>query len=142
MKKLMIVFGFLIPLCSIVVVLPGHSQPKIPREDIPSKIPAVVRDKIEGLYSQDPRERTLAAVSLGEMGANASAAIPFLLGLLDDNAHLVSGKYVKDLGYKLTTPAKEATFALKEITGQDFGEDHLKWQKWWDQNKEQFLKRR
>jgi hypothetical protein len=93
---------------------------------------------------------------------------------LDDNGHLVSARYVKDLGYEVTTPGKEAALALakigkfepaveslitalrhkdeivrmnasealKEITGKDFGDDPLKWQRWWDQNKEQFLRRR
>ena len=161
-------------LCLIVGSLPGYTQPKIPKENIPSKILPSVREKIEKLYSQDPKERALAAISLGEIGAGARGAIPFLLGILDDNSHLVSAKYVKDLGYQITTPGKEAAFALskigntkaaveslitalthtnkivrmnasealKEITGQDFGDDSLKWQRWWEQNKGQFLKGR
>jgi hypothetical protein len=174
MKRSIRLLGFLIPLCIIIVGSPGYPQPKIPRENIPSKIPADVREKIDKLYSHDPKERALAAISLGEIGAGATGVIPFLLGLLDDNGYLVSAKYVKDLGYEVTTPGKEAALALakmgnakpaveslitalrhkdktvrtnasgalKEITGQDFGDDPLKWQKWWDQNKEQFLRRR
>ena len=53
-------------------------------------------------------------MSLGEIGAKAAAAIPFLSGLLDDN-DLVFAKYVKDLGYEVTTPGKEAALALAKI---------------------------
>lgn len=35
-----------------------------------------------------------------------------------------------------------AAKALVEITGQDFGEDLVKWQKWWEENKETYLKGR
>lgn len=33
-------------------------------------------------------------------------------------------------------------WALKNITGEDLGEDQEKWQKWWEENKEKFLKKK
>lgn len=79
-------------------------------------------------------------------------------------------RYVEGLGYEITTPGEEAkralikigklsikplikaldndnakiqhrvAEALKEITGEDFGEDINKWQNWWEQNKVKLIK--
>lgn len=35
---------------------------------------------------------------------------------------------------------KAAAEALRNITGQDFGQDHDRWNSWWQENKEKFLK--
>lgn len=34
----------------------------------------------------------------------------------------------------------EAESTLKKITGKDFGQNQERWQKWWEENKEKFLK--
>ena len=41
----------------------------------------------------------------------------------------------KDSDVRLYAPE-----ALMEITGKYFGEDQAQWQKWWEENKEDFLK--
>lgn len=64
----------------------GYAQPNISREDIPADAPADVRQQIERLYSPDPLERAFAARALGQMKTQAAPAIPFLMGMLDDEA--------------------------------------------------------
>jgi HEAT repeat protein len=57
--------------------------------------------------------------ALGEIRADASPAVPFLLHFLpgqDDNAY-------------------EANFALVKITGKDFGFDVSQWELWWSTGK-------
>lgn len=81
MKK---VKGILVVLVGISLMVVGlsYAQPKIPKSSIPSRIPPEVREQIERLYSQDPVERGYAAYELGEMGAKAAPAVPFLIGIL------------------------------------------------------------
>ncbi len=35
-----------------------------------------------------------------------------------------------------------AIYTLRTITGEDFGEDQERWKKWWEENKEKFLKKK
>ena len=49
------------------------------------EIPADVRDKMNALNSQNPVERASAACALGEMGARAVLAVPFLIKMLGDD---------------------------------------------------------
>ena len=64
-----------------------HSRPigpNIPKRNIPQDIPADVKQQIERLYSKEWKERSYAAIQLGEMGTRAVSAIPFLIGILGD----------------------------------------------------------
>jgi HEAT repeat protein len=49
-------------------------------------------------------------------------------------------RFIKALRDEDDDVREYATEALGKITGEDFGEDHEKWLKWWQQNKERFLK--
>ncbi|ODS33014.1 MAG: heat repeat-containing PBS lyase [Candidatus Scalindua rubra] len=85
----------------------GCYKPNIPMENIPFDVPADVREKIKGMYSWNPLKRRYAVVQLGQMGARAAPAIPFLIGALDDRI------WLGWLG--LTRTNEEATKALVKI---------------------------
>ena len=51
---------------------------KLSKEKIPEDIPEKVKLRIQELSFQDPAQRAHAAYQLGEMGQEASAAVPFL----------------------------------------------------------------
>jgi hypothetical protein len=85
MKQVKAILTLLVITNIIGLGLQGYAQPKIPKEDIPSNIPADVREQIERLYSSDPAERAEGAYNLKEMGARAVPAIPFLIGMLGDD---------------------------------------------------------
>ncbi len=59
------------------------------------------------------------AKALGEL-RNSNAVEPLITILKDENRRVRAS----------------AAKALKKITGQNFGEDTIKWQEWWDKNKE------
>ena len=84
----------------------SYAQPKIPEKTIPADIPVEVRKQIERLYSKDPLERRKGAKALGEMGAQAAPAIPFLIGILGDTTD--SGGLYGPVGLN-------AAFALADI---------------------------
>ena len=42
---------------------------------------------------------------------------------------------------KKGTTREKALESLIKLTGQDFGEDHKKWEKWWKENKDKYLKK-
>ncbi|MFQ6078745.1 MAG: HEAT repeat domain-containing protein [Thermodesulfobacteriota bacterium] len=90
--------------------LVGYAQPDIPRGDIPSHIPAHVRQQIKRLYSPARIERAHAAIHLGQMGAQAVPAIPFLIGMLGDSTQLVA-----EPEGVATSPGAEAARALVRI---------------------------
>jgi hypothetical protein len=66
--------------------------PNLPQAGIPAELPAAVRDPIERLYAKDPFVRAEAAIALGEMGADAVGAIPYLVSMLDDDRGLTDWK--------------------------------------------------
>jgi HEAT repeat protein len=66
---------------------PSFSQPNIPKEKIPANIAPEIRTQIENLYDPDRATRAVAALKLGEMGEKAAPAIPFLIGLLEDDSN-------------------------------------------------------
>lgn len=80
---------FLVFLTLIVIWTNGHAQPNIPKSEIPADIPKSVRGQIEALYSSNGRVRAVAAHKLGQIGAKADPAIPFLIGLLDDEDMMI-----------------------------------------------------
>ncbi len=67
--------------------------------------------------------REYAAESLGQIGDRR--AVEPLIGILDD---------------RWGAARSNAAGALKSLTGQDFGENHAKWQQWWEENKDEILK--
>jgi len=89
-------------------------QCKVSKEQIPLLIPESqkgIRNLVEGLYSSDPRERRASAKNLGDQGARAVPAIPFLAGILQDSVVISDRKR----RYDTTTPGKEAALALAKI---------------------------
>jgi HEAT repeat protein len=86
--------------------------PKLPREMIPDDMPALVREQVERLYSSHPAERINAAKRLQQHGSSVSAAVPYLIGMLDDHSRLDT---YNRLGIMSSTPALKAVHALGEI---------------------------
>jgi len=77
---LLVVVNFMIiSLIGCATVGPG-----IPKGKIPSDISVDVRAQIEKLYSKDLIERKQGAYNLGEMGARAVPAVPFLIGIVSN----------------------------------------------------------
>ncbi len=66
----------------------GHAQPSIPKDRIPSDMPAEVSQKYEKLYSSDPMERARAAMHLIGESKRATTAIPFLIAMFHDDTAL------------------------------------------------------
>lgn len=112
MKRILCKFYVLvlITLCGIQF---GHAQPKIPKERIPSNIPATIKQEIERLYSSDPAERGKSAFVLKRMGKKAKPAIPFLVDILSDESPLIVTSIPPS---RLnTSPGQEAAKALARI---------------------------
>jgi len=94
-----------------------------PREDIDPNLPNEIKAEIERLYSLDPIERAYGAMNLRLKGLKASPAIPYLIGILDDETDLewVAGKLqmavssLSNVYPSHTSPAKQAMAALKAI---------------------------
>jgi HEAT repeat protein len=78
---------------------------------------------IEALKDKDPVVRWVAATALGEL-KDPRAVEPLIEALKDKHGHV----------------KERAEEALQKITGKDFGKDPEKWQKWWKENKERFIK--
>jgi len=88
-------------------VWPGG--PEISKRKIPGDIPEDIKADIIKLYSWKASIRVTAAYDLGRNGKRAEPAIPFLVGMLDDDA-------IKRTGIdSFTTPAEAAGWALKDI---------------------------
>ena len=70
-------------------------------------------------------KRITFAFELGNMGNLATPAIPFLIGMLEDDKRKVTVpfRFVKGLGYEFTSPKEEAIIALEKLTGQKLGEE-------------------
>jgi HEAT repeat protein len=79
---------------------------------------------IAALKDEDEDVREGAVESLGEI-RDARAVVPLIAALKDND---------EDVQYA-------AAKVLKEITGEDFGKDYEAWSKWWEKNREKFLKR-
>ncbi|MCK4830522.1 hypothetical protein KA005_83160 [bacterium] len=132
---------------------------------------ARLNNPINDLSSPLASDRAHAAIKLKKLGESAAPAIPSLINILDDDTTLVWTVEARETE-SYTSPAEKAQealaeigkpaiepliiamkgksyevrnriiWALSKITGQDFGEDQVKWQKWWEENKETFLKKK
>lgn len=87
------------------------------------KLTIVARGQGLSRYYKNVEMSLYTVASLGEI-MDYRAIEPLIATLYDEN-HEVK---------------KKAIWALKKITGEDFGEDLGKWQKWWKKNKEKFIK--
>jgi hypothetical protein len=79
---LRLVFGF-----ALAVSIPAKSNPQ--KGKIPASTPPEIRVELEKLLSSELPQRLEGAYNLGNMGAKAVLAIPFLIGVLHDNEGMV-----------------------------------------------------
>jgi hypothetical protein len=121
MKGIQAVLVLLIAVHFMAPGLTCYAQPNISKDNIPSDVPANVREKIEGLYSLDPIKRAEAGAHLALMGHRAVPAIPFLIGIFGDDTLLIeepAGSF-RLPGYHTevpnTTPSSQAVKALIKI---------------------------
>ena len=119
------------------------------------KDPRAVEPLISALKDEDSDVREAAAKALGEI-KDPRAVEPLISALKDVNWR-VRDAAAEALGEIKDPRAVEplisalkdvdvlvreaAAKALRKITGQDFGWDQAKWQKWWEKNKGRFLKK-
>ena len=119
------------------------------------KDPRAVKPLIVALRDEDPDVRRRAARALGWI-KNLRAVTP-LVAVLRDEDRWVRRRAAKVLGEIGDPRAVEPLIAalrdeksswvhvvraLERITGKAFGRDPVKWQEWWEENKEAFLKER
>ena len=105
---------------------------------------------INDLKDESWQIRWYAAQALGD--TNDPDAVEPLIAVLKNDKHvyvlattawalgeLKDRRAVKPLidamGHEVRDVRRNAAWALKKITGKDFGEDPAKWQKWWEKNK-------
>jgi len=151
----------------LLVILGKEKDPKIRRrcgnairiasyqsKDI--KKPQVVNLLIDAFKDEDLEDRQTLAVALGNTGSQAAVG-PLIDALLNDKDEVVRGWSAEILG-NLGDPraveplinvlkdenqilSKIVLSALGEITNRNFNRDWKKWQNWWEENKEEFLKK-
>lgn len=91
---------------------PASAQPDVPREGIPQALSRETRALLEQLYSDNPVERAEAARELG-FAARSQAIVPFLVGMLGDDAGLESRRSDMPRGTGArTNPGAEAAQTL------------------------------
>jgi|GEM_PF-5402645 len=97
------------------------AQTTVPQDQIPTDAPKTVVKKIRAMYSEDPKARLDAVISLMKMGPKAAAAVPFLIGILADNAK-VEVRIGNDSVYVTATgqPGLSAVKALAAIGTDSF----------------------
>jgi outer membrane protein assembly factor BamD (BamD/ComL family) len=114
-----------------------------------------VEPLIEALRDEDKTIRRSAASALGKL-KNKRAVEPMIASLKDDDSN-VREEAIRFLGEIMDPRAIEpliaclkddvlirmrTVIALKKITGVDLGQDPLKWQNWWEENKVKYLEKR
>jgi HEAT repeat protein len=108
-------FSFLVIVATLLLNQTALSQPNIPREKIPQDIAPEIKKEIEALYSKDATARGNAAIALREFRPSAlKPAIPFLMGMLGDNAKLQISSWTGWGGIP-TSPGEEAAKTLGKI---------------------------
>lgn len=81
-----------------------------------------IDEAIADLQSEDPKRRSLAALALGELGANGTWAIPVIVDAIkheDFNDRLLSGFRRDTIYYGMASLARIAGSAMREGTGAD-----------------------
>jgi HEAT repeat protein len=104
----------------------GHAQPTIPKQQIPPDIAAELRQRLEELYSSDPKQRAGAAMRLVGKPQQVAPAVPFLIAMLHDDAVLYDdaelsrrsliSSYSRVFSYP-NTPGERAAETLARIGG-------------------------
>ena len=113
-----------------------------------------VEPLITALNSENKGVREVSARSLGHIH-DSRAVEPLIAALKDENWEVRRAAFgslgrIRDaraveplitiLEDKESNDKKKAEEGLEQITGQKFGQNHKKWQQWWDENKEKVLK--
>jgi HEAT repeat protein len=121
--------------------LRGDPPPTLKKADIPTVLPAAIKDLLERTFSEDPVERGKAALALGQCQEQAAYTAPFLIQLLRDFDRL--GTYTESPApsefaptpdevrtkahaaiLQLGKPAVQPCLdALKKSAGADLGDD-------------------
>jgi HEAT repeat protein len=106
--------------CALVALLVGtgaaSGQPRLTKEAIPKDLPSDIRVLLEECFAPGPSARGDAAKKLGELGAQASAAVPFLVSMLgDDESYMDSFKAGTMVLYGMSSPGRRAAVALGSI---------------------------
>jgi len=91
------------------------AQPSIPKENIPKAISYELQGQIERLYSSEAVERAYALIEIGDMGASAWPAIPFLISLLGEGYRLEAINFGEKAGGGITNVGKIAAISLGRI---------------------------
>lgn len=111
-KSIKIIARISIAAVMVIVVAHSYAQPNIPKKDMPPDLPAVIKKEVNTLYSESPSARAAAVFKLGEMRENAKAAVPFLVGMLADDAVINIGERSPT---DASSPGEEASLALAKI---------------------------
>jgi hypothetical protein len=83
-------------IASLVMLSVGIGQAGAQPSKLPvgaAKVPAAIREEIDRLASDDAGRRATAAFALGEMGAAAELAIPWLVAAMSDDRRTLSTHY-------------------------------------------------
>jgi len=114
-----------------------------------TKDPNAIKPLIIALKDKDHEVRSKAARALGQIG-NADVVDPLIESLKDEATRVraaavvalgntkdlrAAGPLIAALKDKEEYVTQFVPKALKNITGQDFGEDQAKWQAWWEENR-------
>lgn len=105
---------YIVTFILVAFMFSGCSQggPTLSRESIDASLPEKLKTSLSGLYARDTDDVILSIRSIGEMGADASAAAPYLSSMLMDTR--LGTRWTG--GYGKTVPvSKEAAFALGQI---------------------------
>jgi HEAT repeat protein len=102
----------------------GRAQPTIPKQQIPPDTPTELKQRIEGLYSSDAKQRASAAMRLVGKPEQVAPAIPFLIAMLHDDATLyneaelirrsIISSYARVFSFP-NTPGEQAAETLARI---------------------------
>ena len=137
---------------------------KFIKYNIPSNISNEVRTAIVGLYSLNHEKQMESIFSLEAMGPKAVPAAPFLLDISGEQnffihmdsegeVHLISTSncvelaleamgegaiehLIAALGNEDSKTRETSMLVLKTLTGNDYGQDPVKWHDWWQRNKD------
>jgi HEAT repeat protein len=136
----------LILLAIVTFLIPQHAAEVLGQAKESGEVERLIND----LKDESWQIRWYAAQALGDM--NDPHAVEPLIAVLKNDKHvyvlattawalgeLKDRRAVKPLidamGHEVRDVRRNAAWALKKITGKDFGEDPAKWQEWWQAQK-------